>query len=216
MTIADPAEFIRSHTVVLAPPAVPEMRLHLATELTPLWLATEEEMETQGLPPPYWAFCWPGGQALARHILDHPELVRGRKVLDFAAGGGVCGIAAALAGADRVDAAEIDGFSVAALRLNMALNDVKLNILAQDVIDQWGSWDVILAGDICYERALADRAIPWLRSLAARGVPVLLADPGRAYLPHQGLVELGRYAIPTSKEVEDREVCDTKVYRLMP
>lgn len=212
----DRAAFVREQTVVAAPPLVPQIRLHLATEVTPLWQATEELLQQTGLPPPYWAFAWPGGQALARHLLDHPEIVRGRRVLDFAAGCGVGAIAAALAGAARVEAGEIDPFAAEALALNAALAGVRVKVLLCDLVGHDEGWDVVLAGDVFYERPMAARVEPWLQDLAARGAVVLVADPGRAYLPARGLSELARYLVPTSRDLEDRPERETVVYRLSP
>jgi predicted nicotinamide N-methyase len=207
--------FIRSHTVVASPPLVPEVRLQLATEVTPLWQATEELLKETGLPPPFWAFAWPGGQALARHVLDHPELVRGKRVLDFASGGGVSAIAAVRAGAAAVLATEIDAFAVSAIALNCGLNDVQLETRTADVIDTDEGWDVVFAGDVCYEKPVAERIGKWLRVLAGRGAFVLMGDPGRTYLPKSGLVEVARHLVPTSKDLEDKESRDTSVWRVV-
>jgi predicted nicotinamide N-methyase len=210
----DPAEFVRANTVVAAPPLVPEIGLHLASEITPLWHATEASLAQTQLPPPYWAFAWAGGQALARHILDHPTLVRGHSVLDFGAGSGLVAIAAAKAGA-RVTAAEIDPFAAAAIALNAALNGVAVAIERGDMIGREPApWQAVLAGDMCYERPLADRLTPWLRALARRGLLVLLGDPGRAYLPSGGLEAVGRYDVPTTLELEDRLRREGVVWRL--
>jgi predicted nicotinamide N-methyase len=209
--------FIRANTAVAAPPLVPEIRLHLATEITPLWQATEAALETQNLPPPYWAFAWAGGQALARHLLDHRLLVAGRRVLDFGAGSGLVAIAAALAGASRATAAEIDPYAATAIGLNAALAGVTVAIESADVIGTPGDgWDAVLVGDMCYERPLADRLTEWLRRLAGRGIPVLLGDPGRTYLPKSGLAEVARYTVPTSRELEDRDSREGVVWRLLP
>jgi predicted nicotinamide N-methyase len=211
----DPDAFIRAQTALVAPPLVPEIRLHLATEVTPLWQATEATLAATNLPPPYWAFAWPGGQALARHLLDHAELVRGRRVLDFAAGCGIAGIAAAMAGAARVAASEIDALAAAALTLNARANGVAVAVAATDLTrTDDDAWDVVLAGDVCYERAMTEAVIPWLRGLAARGRLVLLADPGRAYLPEAGLEEIAAYDVPTPLDLEDRLVRRTRVMRL--
>ena len=213
---ADPADFVRANTAIASPPLVPEIRLHLASEITPLWQATEASLARDQLPPPYWAFAWAGGQALARHILDHPELVRGRAVLDFGAGSGLVAIAAAKSGA-RVTAAEIDRFAAAAIGLNAALNGVAVAIEGADVIGgEPAPWQVVLAGDMCYERPLAERLTRWLRAIAAQGVTVLLGDPGRAYLPTAGLEPLARYAVPTSLELEDRLTREGVVWRMAP
>jgi predicted nicotinamide N-methyase len=212
----DPALFVRSNTAVASPPLVPEIRLYLATEITPIWQATEETLARSGLPPPYWAFAWAGGQALARFLLDHPERVAGRSVLDFGAGSGLVAIAAAKAGAASVLAAEIDHFAAAAIAANAALNDVAIAVTTSDVLDAVGPrWEVVTAGDVCYERPMADRVTGWLRGLAARGALVLLGDPGRAYLPSEGLVELARYLVPTSRELEDRDTRDAIVWQAL-
>jgi predicted nicotinamide N-methyase len=212
----DPGAFIRAQTTIAAPPLTPEIRLHLATEITPIWEATEATLEANNLPPPYWAFAWPGGQALTRFLLDHADRVRGKRVLDFAAGSGLSAIGAKMAGAERVSANEIDDFAIEAILLNAATNKVALEVLRHDLIGRNEGWDVVLAGDVCYERPMADRVIPWLRGLAGAGVTVLMGDPGRAYLPGQGLVEVACYDVPTSKELEDRELRVTRVLRLMP
>ena len=207
--------FITTQTTLAAPPLVPELRLHLATEVTPLWQATEATLEANNLPPPYWAFAWPGGQAVARYILDNPHLVAGRRVLDFAAGSGVAGLAALLAGAGSVMASEIDSFALAALAMNAEANNLHLSITADNLIDQpLPEIDIILAGDICYERPMAERVTSWLRCRAAAGILVLLGDPGRAYLPKTGLTCLGCYEVPTSLDLEDRTMRDTNVWQL--
>jgi predicted nicotinamide N-methyase len=212
----DPDDFVRTNTAVASPPLVPEIRLHLASEITPLWHATEASLARAQLPPPYWAFAWAGGQALARHILDHPDLVRGRRVLDFGAGSGLVAIAAAMSGA-RATAAEIDPFAAAAIALNAALNEVEIGIERADVIGRESApWEIVLAGDMCYERPLAERLTHWLRALAARGVTVLLGDPGRAYLPSDGLEALARHDVPTTLELEDRTSREGVVWRLLP
>jgi predicted nicotinamide N-methyase len=208
--------FIASQTALAAPPLTPEIKLHLATEITPIWEATEATLAANNLPPPYWAFAWPGGQALTRFLLDHPQWVRGKRVLDFAAGSGLSTIGAKMAGAEKVQANEIDDFAIEAILLNAAVNNAMIDVLRHDLIGHNEGWDVVLAGDVCYERPMADRVVPWLRSLAGAGVTVLLGDPGRAYLPAQGLVEVASYDVPTSKELEDRELRVTRVLRLMP
>jgi predicted nicotinamide N-methyase len=208
--------FIQAQTTLVSPPLTPEIRLHLATEITPIWEATEATLAANNLPPPYWAFAWPGGQALTRFLLDHADRVRGKRVLDFAAGSGLSAIGAKMAGAERVSANEIDDFAVEAILLNAAANNIALEVMRHDLIGQNEGWDIVLAGDVCYERPMADRVIPWLRGLAGEGVTVLMGDPGRAYLPEQGLVEVATYNVPTSKELEDRELRVTRVLRLMP
>ena len=209
------AAFIRANTAISSPPLVPELRLHLASEITPLWQATEATLARDQLPPPYWAFAWAGGQALARHVLDHPELVRGQRVLDFGAGSGLLALAAAKAGAAAVTAAEIDPFAAVAIALNAALNAVELRIETADVIGGSAkSWQVVLVGDMCYERPLAERLTAWLRRLAADGTLVLVGDPGRNYLPKEGLTALARYTVPTPLDLEDRVTRDGVVWRL--
>lgn len=213
MPPADTDSFIRAHTAVASPPLVPELALHLATEITPLWQATEAWLEREGIEPPYWAFAWAGGQALARHLLDRPETVAGKRVLDFGAGSGLVALAAARAGA-VAEAAELDAMAVSVIRLNAALNGLNLSVAIGNVIGRDGGWDVVLAGDMFYERKLATAALPWLRGLAARGALVLLGDPGRAYLPDGGLIEIARYAVPTTRELEDREMREGRIWRL--
>jgi predicted nicotinamide N-methyase len=213
----DPALFIRRNTAILAPSLVPEIRLHLASEITPIWQATEETLTRTALPPPFWAFAWAGGQALARFLLDHSGLVSGRGVLDFGAGSGLVAIAAAKAGAQPVLAAEIDLFAAAAIAANAALNDAEVEAVTADLVDTADPrWSVVTAGDVCYERAMADRVVPWLRALAGRGALVLIGDPGRAYLPASGLRERARYLVPTSRELEDRDCRDTVVWEVLP
>ncbi len=215
LALGDPEAFVAANTVVQCPPLLPEIKLHLASEVVPLWQATEAELEAQGLPPPYWAFAWAGGQALARYLLDHPEVVAGKRVLDFAAGSGLQGIAAARAGATRVEATEIDRFAAAAIGLNAALNGVEIDLRQDDLIGAAdGDWDLVLAGDVCYERPMAERVWAWLRALAGRGVGVLIGDPGRTYLPKQGLERVIAYAVQTSRELEDSDLRNAVVWRI--
>ncbi len=209
------ADFVRANTVLAAPPLVPEIALHLATEVTPLWQATEDFLQSNKMPPPYWAFAWPGGQALSRWLLDNPGRVRGRRVLDFAAGSGLSGIAAAKVGA-LAEAAEIDAFSIAAIRLNAEANDVDIGVVTEDVVGGGNrGWDLVVAGDVCYERPMAERVFAWFRALAADGVEVLMADPGRSYLPPHGLLRLATYVVPCSTDLEDRAIRDTSVYKVV-
>ncbi|WP_157619030.1 class I SAM-dependent methyltransferase [Skermanella stibiiresistens] len=215
-TTAARQAFIQANTELSTAPLLPEVALHLATQVTPLWEATEVDLAARDLPPPYWAFAWPGGRAVARHVLDNPGLVAGRRVLDFAAGGGVAGIAAAKAGAALVIAAEIDDFAVASIGLNAAANGVAIEVSRRDIVgDPMPGIQVVLAGDVCYEKPMADRIIPWLRGLARDGVLVLLGDPGRAYVPKTGLEPLARYLVPTSLDLEDKEIRETTVWRLL-
>ena len=213
----DPAVFIRRNTAITAPPLVPEIRLQLATEITPIWQATEESLARSALPPPFWAFAWAGGQALARYLLDHPEQVAGRFVVDFGAGSGLVAIAAAKAGAEFVLAAEVDHFAAAAIAANSALNGVAVTVTTADLIDGADPhWGIITAGDVCYEQPMAGRVTAWLRALARSGSLVLLGDPGRAYRPAEGLRERARYLVPTSRELEDRETREAVVWEVLP
>jgi predicted nicotinamide N-methyase len=213
----DPALFVRRNTAIAAPPLVPEIRLHLASEVTPIWEATEESLARGAVPPPFWAFAWAGGQALARYLLDRPETVAGRAVLDFGSGSGLVAIAAAKAGAARAIAAEIDPFAGAAIAANAELNRVEIPVITADLLDaESGGWPIVTAGDICYEQPMAQRSLAWLRRLARRGSLVLLGDPFRTYLPTSGLRELARYQVPTSREIEDRELRDCLVSEVLP
>jgi predicted nicotinamide N-methyase len=180
---------------------VPEIRLHLAEQITPIWQATEDWLRQHGLDPPFWAFAWPGSQALARHVLDHPSLVAGRRVLDFGAGCGVAAIACGFAGAVSVAAADIDRLAGAATKLNAALNGVAVEVV-QDVVGADCRWDLILCGDVCYEAPMTQKILPWLRRMAG-AAEVILGDPGRAYVPQAGIETLHRYTVPTTLEQED-------------
>jgi predicted nicotinamide N-methyase len=206
--------FIRTNTVLTTARQVPEVRLHVATEITPIWQASEAWLAERDMEPPFWAFAWPGGLALARHVLDNPALAAGKRVLDFAAGGGVAAIASALAGAALVEAAEIDPLALAAVGLNAKANDV-LVAPAGDVVGAACRWDLILCGDICYEASMTDHIMPWLIEMA-RTAEVWIADPGRAYLPQTGLKLIASYHIETTLELEDRTSRDVGLYRLFP
>jgi predicted nicotinamide N-methyase len=209
-------DFILANTRRQRPPHTPELELHLADEVTPIWRMTEEALSEIGLPPPFWAFAWAGGQALARYLIDNPEVVAGKAVVDFASGSGIVGIAAMRAGAARVLAADIDGFCNAALSLNAEANGVTVDFTDQDLLNApppaWA--DVILAGDICYEKPLAERVMAWLGAARAQGAAVLIGDPGRSYFPRTGLVKLAEYQVPTTRELEDFEVKKTAVWTL--
>ena len=211
--LPDPRAFVAAETRLRPVPLVPEISLHVADEAVPLWHRTEEELGEMGLPPPFWAFAWAGGQALARHVLDHPHLVEGRSVLDFASGSGLVGIAAAKAGARIVTCADIDPFALAAIGLNGAANDAVLEGRQVDLIGTDEGWETVLAGDICYERDLAARVFDWLLTLSARGAIVLIGDPGRSYLPKDRLEQLGVYSVPVTRELEDMEIKRTGVWR---
>ena len=206
------ADFIRTHTEIACAPLVPTIRLHLATEITPIWQASEAWLQQTGLEPPFWAFAWPGAQALARRVLDQPGWIAGRRVLDFAAGCGLAAIACAIAGASA-EAAEIDPMAAAAIRLNAALNGIGVAVYLGDVVGHPCRWDLILCGDVCYEAPMTRHILPWLRSMAAV-CEVWVADPGRAYVPTAGMALLGEYDVPTSMELEDCTLRRTSVYRL--
>ena len=209
----DKTAFILANTALMAPPHVPEISLHLADEAHGLWHRTEEELEAIGLPPPFWAFAWAGGQGLARYVLDHPEIVRGRSVLDFATGSGLVAIAAAKAGAAHITAADIDPFCEAAAALNAAANGVSVLFSGNDLIGHDAGWDVVLAGDVFYDRAFTDRLLLRFVALTARGAILLVGDPGRSYLPKERLSELAVYQVPVTRALEDAEVKRTTVWR---
>ena len=211
----DPERFILDNTGIMHPPHVPELRLHLASEAHELWLKTEEELEEIGLPPPFWAFAWAGGQGLARYVLDHPESVSGKRVVDFASGSGLVAIAAAKAGAAAVIAADIDPWTETAIRLNAALNGVDVDFTGRNLVGTPVEADVLLAGDVFYDRAFADLLVPWFLELTAKGVGVLVGDPGRAYLPKQRLVAEATYQVPVTRALEDSEVKKTTVWRFV-
>lgn len=208
--------FILANTRLQSPPHTPELALHLADEITPIWRLTEEALLEIGLPPPYWAFAWAGGQALARHVLDHPALVAGKAVLDFATGSGLVAIGAARAGAQRVLAADIDAYCGEALALNARANGVTVDFTDQNLLDApppaWA--EVILAGDICYEKPLAERVLAWLAAARTTGTTVLIGDPGRTYFPRTGLTLLAEYQVETTRELEDMAVKRTCVWAM--
>jgi predicted nicotinamide N-methyase len=214
LTPADARAFILANTTLIAPPHVPELVLHLATEAHDLWLKTEEELQELGLPPPFWAFAWAGGQGLARLILDHPDVVGGKTVLDFASGSGLVGIAAMKADAAGVVAADIDPFCAAAIALNAEANEVMVEIAIADLINRDDGWDVVLAGDVFYDQAFAERLMPWFERLLARGATVLVGDPGRSYLPKDRLDARAVYEVPVTRALEDAEVKRTTVWAL--
>jgi len=209
-------DFVLANTRLQRPPHTPELELRLADEVTPIWRLTEEALEGIGLPPPFWAFAWAGGQALARYVLDTPERVAGKPVVDFATGSGLVAIAAMRAGAARVLAADIDLFCEAAVALNAEANGVAVDFTAENLLDQpppaWA--DVILAGDICYEKPLAERVLAWLAAARTAGATVLIGDPGRSYFPREGLVKLAEYQVPTTTELEDMAVKKTAVWAM--
>jgi predicted nicotinamide N-methyase len=213
--------FIRENTRFQPTPHTPELSLHLADEITPIWKLTEEALEAIGLPPPFWAFAWAGGQALARYILDHPEIVAGKRVIDFATGSGIVAIAAMKAGAAGVLAADIDVFCEAAVGLNAEANGVAVTFTDINLLDapppppgSSSGADVLLAGDICYERPMAEAVMAWLRRGRDAGASVFIGDPGRTYFPKDGLEKLAEYQVPTTRELEDLAVKRTSVWTL--
>ena len=211
----DPRSFILANTDIMAPPHVLEIRLHLATEAHELWLKTEEELEQIGLPPPFWAFAWAGGQGLARYILDHPEAVAGKHVLDFATGSGLVAIAAKMAGAAHVLAADIDPWAASAVKLNTAENGVEIDFTDRDLVGNDIDADVILAGDVFYDRDFAAVLVPWLSRLTTEGKLVLVGDPGRSYCPKDRLEACAVYEVPVTRALEDSEVKKTTVWRFI-
>lgn len=208
------ASFIRANTSIVRPPHVPEICLHLASEVHDLWHSTEEQLAEKGLPPPFWAFAWAGGQGLARHLFDHPDIVFGKRVLDFASGSGLVAIAAVKAGAKYVTACDIDPFAKVAAALNAELNHASFDFRLTDLVGRDEGWDVVLAGDVFYDREMADRILPWLLTLAARGADVYCGDPGRSYLPRTRMEALATYAVPVSRVLEDNEIKETTVWKL--
>ncbi len=214
MTPSEQEAFVRANTTPGRSDMVPEIELLLASEMTPLWHATEDSLSHNGLQPPYWAFAWPGGLALARYLLDHPQTVRDQRVFVFAAGSGIDAIAAAKAGAADVVACDIDPFARVAIALNARRNGVEIGISGEDPLGERGTRaDVIIAGDVYYEPEMGDRTTAWLRRCMLGGADVILADPGRGYMPTHGVDQLATYAVPTSLELEDREVRHTTIWR---
>lgn len=209
----DPQVVLTSHTHIASPPLTPELRFHLADPDAGLWREDEETLAAQGLPAPFWAFAWGGGQALARLLLDQPELAAGRRVLDFACGCGIAGIAAARTGAASVQASEIDAFAIAAARANAALNEVELQLHHGDLVGQDDGWELILAGDVFYENEAGARIADWLQLLHQRGAQVLIGDPGRAYLPKDRLVSVARFTALDTGPLDDQDVRAALIWR---
>ncbi|MFH1804969.1 MAG: 50S ribosomal protein L11 methyltransferase [Pseudomonadota bacterium] len=219
--IDDPCftDLIDVFTIPARVPLAPEIDMYLATHITPLWQATEDMLGVMDIPPPYWAFAWPGGQAITRYILDHPELVRGKNVLDFACGGGMQAIACVMAGAGHVTANDIDPVAIAATRLNATRNKVAFDTLTDDLVGTTGTtrrWDVIFAGDVCYQQTMANAILTWLMDEARLGTTVILADPGRTYAPTRNIDELETYDVPVDIAVEDVDTKFTRVWQLLP
>jgi predicted nicotinamide N-methyase len=207
--------FISANTRALAPPLVTEIQLHLAEESLPIWQKSEEELGEINVPPPYWAFAWAGGQALARYILDNAKLLAGKPVLDLGAGSGLTAIAAMKAGAASVLASDIDRMALAAVRLNAALNDVVVATTADDLLAQPPEpYDVVLVGDLFYERSLADLVSRYIDAAAAQGALVLIGDPQRNYFPKGRFAAAAEYHVPVTRELEDAEIKRTSVWRL--
>jgi predicted nicotinamide N-methyase len=211
--IGDAAAFIRANTRLSPVPLVPDVRLHLADEATGLWSRTEAELGRIGLPPPFWAFAWAGGQGLARYLLDRPAIVAGRRVLDVASGSGLVAIAAARAGAKAVEANEIDPVAIVAIRLNAEENGVRVAPREGDLVGRDEGWDLVIAGDVSYERDMATRLTDWLEALHRRGATVLIGDPGRSYLARDRLVQVAEYETPVSREIEDSDTKRAGVWR---
>lgn len=213
--ISDPVAFIRANTNILALPLIPEIRLHLAEDSLAIWSKTEEELGASGLPPPYWAFAWAGGQALGRHILDNPQLVAGKPVLDLAAGCGLTAIAALKAGAASAIGNDIDDFAGAAMTLNAGLNGVGIDVQLGDRLSgPPPAGNVILVGDLFYEKPLAERVLAWLYRCQTAGAVILTGDPQRTYFPKDRFLQIAEYQVPVSRELEDAEIKRTSVWRL--
>lgn len=211
----NPTAFIRANTTLLPVPLTPEIQLHLAHEAVPLWQKTEEELGEIGLPPPFWAFAWAGGQALARYVLDHPIIVNSKSVVDIASGSGLVAIAAMKAGASNVLAADIDEFAVASMTLNADANEVSLSTTSTDLLlSPPPDVDVILVGDLFYEKSIAEKVLMWLVAAKANGAHVLIGDPGRSYLPKDKLTKLAEYNVPVTRDLEDAEIKRTAVWTL--
>ncbi|WP_333611801.1 methyltransferase [Brevundimonas bullata] len=215
LTPANAPEFIAANTRLQTVPHAPEISLWLADEITPLWRLTEEELGEMGLPPPFWAFAWAGGQALARWLLDHPAEVAGKRVIDLATGSGLVGIAAMKAGAASVLAADIDPFCAAAVAANARSNGVEIAFTNANLLDAPPPpVDLICAGDVFYEKPMAEAVLAWLKQAQANGTRVIVGDPGRTYFPKSGLTLLAEYTVPTTRELEDQEVKRSRVWSL--
>lgn len=208
--------FITAETRLAPVPLLPEIRLYQADDATALWQRTEDALGASGLALPFWAFAWAGGRGLARHVLDHPELVRGRRVLDFAAGSGLVGIASALAGAASVAAVDIDPFAVTAIDLNAAANGVAVAASVADLVGRDVDADMLVCGDIFYDRAMTAAVLPWLRSLAAAGIDVFAGDPGRRYCPSGGVALCGTVQVPVEIALEDSLEKAVRILAVLP
>lgn len=216
MPVSNPTTFILQNTTLLPVPLVPEIHLHLAHEAVPLWQKTEEELGQLGLPPPFWAFAWAGGQALARYVLDNPETVKNKRVIDLASGSGLVAIAAMKAGAKTVLAADIDNFATSAMAINAKANNVIITTSSTDLLTQPPpKIDTILVGDLFYEKTTAERVVTWLTQAKAQGTHILIGDPGRSYLPKDKLIKLAEYNVPVTRDLEDADIKQTAVWKLM-
>jgi predicted nicotinamide N-methyase len=210
-----PRDVVLRRTRLQRPPVVPELELHLADDMDQAWTSLQRELDDGRLPPPFWAFAWLGGQAVARHVLDHPHLVAGRTVLDLATGSGLCALAAVRAGAASVRAVDVDPYAVEAARLNAEHNGVEVDVRCTDLLDaEPPAVDVVLAGDVFYDAKMSARVQPWLLAARASGSTVVVGDPGRHYLPRALMRELGAYDVPTTRDLEGVEVKRVVVYAL--
>jgi predicted nicotinamide N-methyase len=210
-----PPDFVRANTELIAPPLVPEIRLYLAAESLPIWRKTEEELGQMNVPPPYWAFAWAGGQALARFLLDNPDQVAGRRVLDLGAGSGIASIAAMKAGAAHATGSDIDALALAAITLNAEANGVQVETTKADLLGaEPAVFDVVLVGDLFYERALAERVLTFVEAARQRGAEVLVGDPRRSYFPSDRFRQVALYSVPVTRELEDAEIKRSAVWRL--
>jgi len=208
-------DFILQNTRLLSPPLVPEVRLHLAEESVPIWQKTEEELGEMNVPPPFWAFAWAGGQALSRYLLDNRDLVAGRSVLDLGSGSGMGAVAAMLAGARAALAADIDAFAADAAALNAAANGVSVETTHEDLLGHPpGRFDLVLIGDLFYERPLAERVLAFAQAAKAQGADVLVGDPRRSYFPKEKFTAVAHYEVPVTRELEDAEIKRSAVWRL--
>lgn len=211
----DKKTFILANTSPLPCLNIPAIKLYQANEVHDLWHNTQTQMDEMDLPPPFWAFAWAGGEALSLYILQHPEIVKGKRVLDFASGSGLVGIAAKKAGALSVVANDIDPFACTAIALNAALNKVSLTIENDDLVGKNGSWDVILAGDVFYDKTMSRNLVAWFQLIDKRKTTILAGDPGRAYLPHEYVSEKSTLRLAVSKVIEETSFKDVKIWQFV-
>lgn len=206
--------FIKDYTFQKPVDFVPEIILYQADQITPIWQATEYWLTQQNIEPPFWAFAWPGGKALARYILDHPTFVKDKKILDFAAGCGITAVAAGLCKAQFIETADIDPLAQQACALNAKINQIILDKNSCDIVNQHNQWDIIFCGDVCYEAPMTQHIWPWLKKCHQTGAEVIIADPGRTYLPKKELIPFYEYNIPTTTELEDCTNRHTVLYQI--